>query len=311
MGTNGRLAALALTGVLAVLVGCASAPRSTARTASTPPHPTGIVKAPAPVAVAIQPQPPSEPIPGCPTDTWWDGIICAHAPATCGGWDGLSCAGPSPDTDRAAEREFAAIDAEARAICPDDDDARQVYSGNAVDIKDAVDAALGLAANIEQRLNRLGAAQATPRWTTLTEARAGSLYDCISTSLQRASPTYFTPKQQAALATLPPAAQAQFAAGAVARVKDAWRSMMRQYLAILAKRMVDGYVTAELLARRYAIGGGGVTRARQRLHVVASVLGEEMMGALVGGVVDPTDLGPDPDGRRHVRYVAGIFGAIP
>jgi hypothetical protein len=120
--------------------------------------------------------------------------------ATCGGWNGLTCDASSaspPEKERAARIEFAILDAEARTVCPEDDEAKQVYSGNAKDVFDAVAAALRRAEQLDQRLADLRAAQQTPWWDVATYARAGSLYDCVWNSLKHATPPSLTPQQQA------------------------------------------------------------------------------------------------------------------
>jgi hypothetical protein len=78
--------------------------------------------------------------------------------------------------------------------------------------------------------------------------------------------------------------------------------------------MLQGFVTAELLARRHALGGVAVVHARQRLSGVASILGDGKMRYLLAQIpdptdprADPTDPRADPDWRRGVRYVAGMW----
>jgi hypothetical protein len=91
--------------------------------------------------------------PACPPETAWDGIACAHPRATCGAWDGISC-DPKPgsfESDRIARAELTRIDDDARAICPEEDDARQVYVGGVADVLKATDAALGGAAALDRR----------------------------------------------------------------------------------------------------------------------------------------------------------------
>jgi hypothetical protein len=70
-------------------------------------------------------------------------------------------------------------------------------------------------------------------------------------------------------------------------------------------------VTADLLARRYAFDGPDAQHARERLAVIAAIVGDETMRQLVEDVVDPTDPEPDPGARRHVRYTPGMFNLAP
>jgi hypothetical protein len=266
--------------------------------------------------------------PPCPTETHWDGIACAHARATCGGWDGVACE-PIGTTSRkeehAAESELARIDDEARLICPENDEARQVYSGDVIDVCRAIDVAIDRADTIGARLEQLRKARGGAGWEVATHARLGSLYDCIWNSTKRATPALFTPQQQALIAKLSAIAQSRNNAGqlmnaqqlqrAIAamqqQVEDKWRTTRDRYISTLETKMVNSYVTAALLAHRYGLEGFELTRASQRLPVVASILGDESMTRLVADVEDPTDPEPDATKRRHVVYVAGAFGAGP
>jgi hypothetical protein len=85
-------------------------------------------------------------------------------------------------------------------------------------------------------------------------------------------------------------------------INTAWHQAREHYLALSARKMVTEYVVTELLARRYAIGVGAVTRARQRLPVVARALGGGTMLTLLKEIPDPSD----PNKRRRVRWVPGM-----
>jgi hypothetical protein len=263
--------------------------------------------------------------PACWPDTYWDGIACAHARATCGGWDGVTCEpshAAAPARDRAASEEFARIDSEARSACPEADDSRPVYSGTLPEVCRAIDEAIDRADPIAQRLGRLRDTQQTPRWTVATYARLGVLYDCIWNRVTDATPTLFTPQQQALLAKLNTVAQGLTSAGQVAKaqtvqasiadarrqIEDKWRSTRDRYLAALEVEMVQAYVTAALLARRFGVEGFELTRASPRLPIIASILGDETMSRLLAEVADPTDPEPDASKRRRIVYAAGAFG---
>jgi hypothetical protein len=259
---------------------------------------------------------PRGPDPSCPSEAYWDGLACAHATATCGGWDGVSCDPSSaspPDRERAVEREFARIESEAPTVCNEDDESRQVYSGNMTDIIRATDMALGQVEQLRLALQRVP--QQTPRSEVAAHARIGSLYDCIWTSLRQAIPTFLTPQQQAALTKLNAILtqlnnQAQVD-DTLAQIRARWREAKDKYLDILETKMVRHYVTAALLARRYAIDGFSFTRAHPRLPIVASILGDEKMARLLGDMIDPTDPEPDPTKRRRVVHTPGAFGVGP
>jgi hypothetical protein len=260
----------------------------------------------------------------CPTETHWDGIACARARATCGGWDGVTCEPGDttlPKEERAAKSEFGRIDDEARGICPETDESLQVYSGTVIDVCRAIDVAIDRADTIGAHLEQLRKRRQAPRWDVVTYARLGSLYDCIWNSTKGATPALFTPQQQALLAKLSTVAQGMNNAGqalfqrSVAdtrqQVEDKWRITRDQYLSTLGTKMLKSYVTAALLARRYGLEGFELTRASQRLPVVASILGDEAMSRLLADVDDPTDPEPDATKRRQVVYAAGAFGAGP
>jgi hypothetical protein len=218
------------------------------------------------------------------------------------------------------ETEFARIEGEAPTVCNEDDESSQVYSGNVKDVVRAVDTALRLTEQLRLALQRVP--RQTPRWEVATLARIGSLYDCIWTSLRQAVPSYFTPQQAALLTKLqttvmhlnningtsPPQTQIN-ATHNLVRAK--WSEAKEKYLDVLETKMVRDYVTAALLARRYALDGFSFTRAHARLPVVASILGDEKMARLLADVIDPTDPEPDPTKRRRVAYRQGAFGVGP
>ena len=148
--------------------------------------------------------------------------------------------------------------------------------------------------------------------------RAGSLYDCIWNGLAKADPALFSPGQQAKINQLratvvalqglnaPQQATAQQAIEDTERAVAAkWRSTRDEYLHMLTHRMVPRYVAAALLARRYALEGLDLTRARRRLPTVAREVGKEEMTRILRGIPDPT--APTADASRHIEYVAGAF----
>lgn len=278
--------------------------------------------------VAVQPQHglqldvSSPPLPACPEDTFWDGMACAHARVTCGGWDGMSCASSTEDSNpRTALVDYQRIDAEARSICPENDEVRQVYQGTVMNVIRAVDDALGRADAIDRRLEQVREAHPGPAWRVATMARAGSVYDCVWTSLRQANPTLFTLQQQALLQKLQqlslamnpqnPQAAAQEIADTTAAVRDKWQRTRSDYLDLLAEKLVRRYVGAAVLARRFALEGFVFMRVAQRLPVVAAILGDETMSRIVGVMTDPTDPKPEGTEHRHLHYVTGAFDRRP
>jgi hypothetical protein len=262
----------------------------------------------------------------CAPETDWDGLACVHVRATCGGWDGLSCdhsKAPTPQEEHAAISEFVRSGDEALAVCPEGDEASQVYSGDVREIFEEVDTALRHAEQLGQRLAQL--TQGTPQWEVAALARVGSLYDCIWNSLRRTSPPQLNSQQQTLLARLgrltmqlrgrgqgPEAQQIQAQIADVRRLAEGrWLEERDRYLALIEPKMVSTYVSATLLARRYALEGFTLTRACARLPVIASILGDERMALLLEDTADPTDPEPDAKKRRRVSYGAGVFCILP
>jgi hypothetical protein len=216
-------------------------------------------------------------------------VACAHAIATCAGWDGLSCT-PEPGAETAAEREFALIDAEARRICAEGDDPG-AYSGSVADVETAVEAALDRGVEVEIRFEHLRVDRGTPAWTARTTARTGALYECIWSKLNRSEP-----KAHSGARTAPGPGQGD----------AAWDEMRDRYLAVATRKMVAGYVVTEMLARGYALGGGLIDLARQRLPVIVKAVGDRKAKGFLRDIDDPTDPAADPTRRRRVRWVPGM-----
>jgi hypothetical protein len=289
---------------------CAS-PRLPARAPSVAADETPHQATPAPPPLA-----PSPLAPPCPADTYWDGFACIAPRATCGGWDGVSCT-PEPigaDASRRATLEYAQIVAEARAICQEEDaTAPPAAPVLARDLIINLDAALGKANALDRRLARVRENAPIPSWRVTTLARAGSIYDCLRSNFLRATPSIFSPRQLALLAKLqgiqsqlgPPSTQ-QINATTDA-VREKWRKTRDQYASVLTTKMFDRYVTAEVLAHRYALDGFASTRAAVRLPALAAEMGEPAFRAAVESVVDPTDPRTDAGPPRHLQYVPGVF----
>jgi hypothetical protein len=256
----------------------------------------------------------------CPEDTTWDGYACAHARATCGGWDGLSCTpGDSPAAERQSESDFATIERDASAIC-DEEDETSTFAGSVGEVLRATDRAMSDAAEVEKRLQELGDSRSTPRWRVATAAGAGSLYDCIRGRFARANPSLLTAQQQALLTKLQKLAiqlqQGPFPASAqsvraqvqdtVNQIRHKWLEQRDRDLGLLAGKAVRPYVTAALLARRYALEGFDLTRARWRLPVLGRELGAETMTEILRDMCDPTTANAGSD-CHHVEYFARAF----
>lgn len=198
------------------------------------------------------------------------------------------------------------------------------------DVLKKVDAALGKAHRVDERLAQLRAAYPTPRWEVATFAVAGRAYNCIWTQLRAEQPVYFTPQQQAILNKLrsipqpppgpilpptwthpPTAAGLQGRANAVqaqiddteAQIREKWQEQKDRYLNIIAGNLLRSFVPAILLARRYAFDTFDVTRARGRLAEVVSTVGIEAAHGFLANVSDPTD-----PGRRSAAALDALLG---
>jgi hypothetical protein len=236
----------------------------------------------------------------CPEDTAWDGVACAHPRATCGAWDGVSCTPEnSPAAERQAESEFAAIERDASAIC-DEDDETSAFVGSVGEVLRATDRATGGAEGVEKRLERLRDSRPTPRWRVATRVRTGSLYECIRGRLARAAPSLVTAKQQAILTKLQTitnqlqggsATGTQQVQDTLNQIRVQWLEQRDRYLGLLARKAVVHYATGALLARRYALEGFDLTRARWRLPLLGRELGSETMTQILRAVCNPTTAG--------------------
>jgi hypothetical protein len=220
--------------------------------------------------------------------------------------------------ERALRVEFSRIDADARAICPEDDESKQVYAGTVGDVLKATDVALNGAAAIERRLEALQKRSSAPLWIVASLASAGSIYDCIWSSLGRATPTYLTPQQQSLLTKLQQIGQQvaqrtgnplvlQQVAQTAQMIQTKWQETRDKYIGVLETKMVARYVSAALPARRYGLEGFAFTHAHQRLPVVAARLGASRMKAILDAMPDPTDPMVHPEDRRHIQYFDGAF----
>jgi hypothetical protein len=177
------------------------------------------------------------------------------------------------------------------------------------DVVRAVEVAIDRAVELDQRLGQLRVDPGTPRWEVATFARAGSLYDCIWNSLSRTllANTVNPPSSQVVLSRLntliarpTSVGQASQAQQAQAQIAAKWWQTKDKYIFWLEVRMLHRYMTAALLARRYGFEGFDLTRASERLPIIASMMGGEKMATYLREIRDPTDPEPDPGKRRRL-----------
>jgi hypothetical protein len=103
-----------------------------------------------------------------------------------------------------------------------------------------------------------------------------------------------------------PAANSRTDEDVIRLLESSWREVVDRFLARSAEQMFRDYVTADLLARRFAVGGAFIARARERLPLVVQALGDWRVHELLTGLADPTDPSSDPKKRRTVRSVPGM-----
>jgi hypothetical protein len=248
----------------------------------------------------------------CPPGTYLDNVSCVRARATCGGWDGTSCGSGDPARRPAPPGNLAWAFAESSSICSAD----ASYSGFVRDVLKAVDRLSYRAEVLRRAVDRDVARDVPPGVRVAALAAVGAAYDCIWTGLRESKPVLFTPQQQALLARLQqvqqqlqpgsPAPSAQ-ASSTQQQVRAEWLVAEDERLAVLERPMLRYYVASALLARRYALEGFGLTRAAERLPMVAAILGEERMARELSEMDDPTDPEPDAQRRRHLKYSPASF----
>lgn len=155
------------------------------------------------------------------------------------------------------------------------------YQGDAVDAKKWYD-----------KLQHIIDEYVSPEWTTAAVARQGSLYDSLRTGLYNTRPPelqMFDKKTEKLLeqAENSDNPELQEKADAVrVKVQEAWRAKRDQELDSADRVMIDRYATAIVLARRYNVTNGEVTRAIRRLAFMTEVIGEAKLAQYASGVKD-------------------------
>lgn len=227
------------------------------------------------------------------TDKWWQTTIDAF-----GKWkrlapvkDGKSSALGSREASMAAEGDFRMLDAQISKGF-DYDTGHHRYKGTVVEVVkkyqgDAVDAKKWY-----DKLQHIIDEYVSPEWTTAAVARQGSLYDSLRTGLYNTRPPelqMFDKKTEKLLeqAENSDNPELQEKADAVrVKVQAAWRTKRDQELDSADRVMIDRYATAIVLARRYNVTNGEVTRAIRRLAFMTEVIGEAKLAQYASGVKD-------------------------
>jgi hypothetical protein len=247
----------------------------------------------------------------CPSDTWWDGYTCKHPLATCGGWDGLSCA--ASDDVEALDREFRKVDVEVEGICADSD--RLANPGTVSDAVAILEHTVSRAVDLEQYIARVASYRPTPRRVIVADIRAGNMYHCIWSRLRAFHvPPSFAPGPLGALpqpsaAAGPGAAATKPSAGGPVRSK--WLETRWKYLGFLEVKFVQMYVNGIWFARRYAIEKSSLAPALHHLSLLAYTIGDDEMRDLFRKVIDPADPTEGDQPRRSAVYIPGMFDLPP
>ena len=249
----------------------------------------------------------------CPAETFWDGAACAHARATCGGWDGVSCLPLDATTPNllADATPFELVSQRAQSVCQYDTTNEARYTGGPSHIQESAQKDINQARWIDDDFQQVRRS-ATPSLVVATFVRAGEMYDCIWTHMREAHVQVPPPLTAAELAKFPLRYQTwirklQLKPLDEQAVRRIWKELCDYFFVDLERRLIVAYVSATVLARRYGLNGFDLTSAHDRIPVVAAILGEPRMRELVATMRDPTDPEPDETRRRYLTYGPGIL----
>ncbi len=203
--------------------------------------------------------------------------------------EGKSKALSSAEAGMAAESEYALIDAELRKGF-DYDSGHHRYQGTTVEVIQKYRDGANDAKKYHDRLQHVIDAYLSAEWIVAARARQGSLYDSLRTGLYNVRPPglkLFSPKEDKILAKFResdnPDDQEKADQYEQARRED-WRSARDRELASADQVMVNRYVQAVSLSRRYNLSNPAVDRAIQRLAFFTDILGDEKLRAYSQGI---------------------------
>jgi tetratricopeptide (TPR) repeat protein len=226
-------------------------------------------------------------------DDWWTNTIKSFerykvaAPPK----DGRSSALGSPEGDMAAEADFTLADADVRKNF-DYDTGHHRYAGTVVDVTKKYNADAKDAQKYHERLKRIADVNTygSVEYVTAALARQGSLYDSLRTGLfntREPALKLFTPQEEAILKKLENSGNEDLSDKAAERRDQRtqlWRQKRDQELTSADTIMVQRYVQAVAIARRYRIRSAAVNRALQRLAFFTDVLGDAKMRQYSAGI---------------------------
>jgi len=191
----------------------------------------------------------------------------------------------------AAEAEYTMLDEEISRKF-DYETGHQRYKGTPVEVINQYKKASVEAKTWYDRLQKVVDSYVSPEWATTAVARQGSLYDSLRTGLYNVRPPelkMFDAKQEKLLKSAEESDNLELQEKADAirvQVQQAWRDRREQEINSADNVMVDRYATATVLARRYNVSSGGVTRALRRLAFFTDIIGEAKMKQYTANVKD-------------------------
>ncbi|HEY6558685.1 MAG TPA: hypothetical protein VI072_15485 [Polyangiaceae bacterium] len=205
--------------------------------------------------------------------------------------DGRSSALGSAEAGMAAEAEYTMLDEEITRKF-DYETGHQRFKGTPVEVINQYKKASVEAKAWYDRLQKVVDTYVSPEWATTAVARQGSLYDSLRTGLYNVRPPelkMFDAKQERLLKSAEESDNLELQEKADAirvQVQQAWRDRREQEINSADNVMVDRYATAVVLARRYNVSSGGVTRALRRLAFFTDIIGEAKMKQYTANVKD-------------------------
>jgi tetratricopeptide repeat protein len=205
--------------------------------------------------------------------------------------DGRSSALGTPEGDMAAEADFALADADIRKNF-DYDTGHHRYAGTVVEVTKKYNADAAVAQKYHDRLKRIADPNTygSVEYVTAAVARQGSLYDSLRTGLfntREPALKLFTPQEEALLKKLESSNNDELVDKAAERRDQRtqlWRQKRDQELATADTIMVQRYVQAVAIARRYRVRSAAVSRALSRLAFFTDVLGDAKMRQYSTGI---------------------------
>ncbi len=203
--------------------------------------------------------------------------------------DGKSTAGSTPEAAMAAEAEYTLLDEEIKKDF-DYDTGHHRYKGTTVEVIKDYRADAKDAEKYHKRLQHVIDTYVSPEWAVAARSRQGSLYDSLRSGLYNARPPsleLFSAKEERLLKKLEASDNMDHLDKADQFRQNRrmmWRKTRDKELADADKVMVQRYVEAVALGRKYNISNPAIDRAVERLAFFTDVLGDEKLREYSQGV---------------------------